>query len=157
MSAKTFVRLSEHEPTGQAAGDGESNGNGRTGVLVKLTVKQVSSVIALAVLVAGGAVKYFTRATEGAPAVRVVAAERKTEGPERGDLEEFRREIAKDIDSLRDIVVDTRTRLGRIERRQDRVDDIADAMARIERKVDGIRVGRPPRGSSNVGEGGGSK
>lgn len=59
MSHDTSLGLSPHRERDRAAAE-EANGNGRTGVLVKLTAKQVSSVIALAVLIAGGAVKYFT-------------------------------------------------------------------------------------------------
>jgi hypothetical protein len=119
----------------------------RTGFMVKLTGKQVTTVLALAGLLAGGAVKYFTSVPDAAKAQHAVAVEAPAE-PKAEALALHLKAHVDDVSGLRDDLRDTREQLSDL--RKD-IRELRRALREVERQG-GLR-----RNAGTLGEGGGSK
>jgi hypothetical protein len=139
MSRGTTLGLSGHQERDQATAE---DANGRTGLFVKLTVKQVTIGLTLAATLAGGIATYLTRepkpATEQKALARTNAAEPKVE-----DIDQRLRSYAETQEAIRADVRDTR-------------DQVRDLRGDIRELRSMVRAVAPRRNAAN-GQGGGSK
>jgi hypothetical protein len=143
----TTLGLSGHHQRDQAAAE-DGNGNGRTGLFVKLTVKQVSIVLGIAAALATSVGAWWTREPKPeAHATAAAVANHPGADPRLQDLVDELRAMGRELADVKD---DGRYTRGQVLGLREDVRDLKQAVRSMEERA-------RTRAERDVVNGGGSK
>lgn len=146
---RTELGISGHYESDRAATAEaeEGSGNGRTGLQLKLTVRQVTTVLGIAVTLAAGAVGVWTREPAKSEPARATAAESRTH--DTGRLEEIARQLQAEREAIESLRAEGRETREQVRDMRGDVHDVQVSVRTLERLAREAKAATPPGGGGS--------